>query len=224
MKVISYCMYRHYRPYLAGMLANAVQAREFYPGWRVRVYADAECHDHVRDELMSLPLNDHIETVKMGRSKKASGMMWRHLVAEDRRVERFIVRDADSTLSRREQKAVEEWTASGRALHVIHDGAHCNRLMMGGMWGGTDRLVALVAQLGLVSRAVERFDMVGHYDDELWLARNIYPLFAKNVQEHYGGRIAPRTADALPLTEPMVGGNMGKPLLRPRGVNYKKMF
>ena len=63
------------------------------------------------------------------------GMFWRFLAIDDAGVERFIVRDADSRLNRRERFAVEEWVRSGRAVHTIRDHPSHDRHLNGGLWG-----------------------------------------------------------------------------------------
>ena len=52
------------------------------------------------------------------------------------KVDRFIVRDADSRLNSRDRLAVEEWIASNYSLHSIRDHInHCFQIN-GGLWGG----------------------------------------------------------------------------------------
>ena len=74
-------------------------------------------------------------------------MFWRFLVAGDPAVDRFIVRDSDSRLNPRERLAVEEWIASGKAIHSIRDHPNHDRPLNGGMWGGTRNAVPDMAQL-----------------------------------------------------------------------------
>ena len=65
-------------------------------------------------------------------------MSWRFLVASDSNIERYVIRDIDSRISRREKLAVDEWIASGKQFHLMRDHpSHSNYAMIGGMWGGT---------------------------------------------------------------------------------------
>lgn len=66
-----------------------------------------------------------------------AGMFWRFLVADDVRVDRFIVRDADSRLNARDAFAVLEWIQSGVPIHSVRDHPNHERPMNGGLWGGT---------------------------------------------------------------------------------------
>ena len=45
-------------------------------------------------------------------------MFWRYYIADDASVDRYLVRDADSRLSVREARAVEEWILSGVRTHA----------------------------------------------------------------------------------------------------------
>ena len=52
-------------------------------------------------------------------------------------MDHFIIRDADSRLSRRDFCAVEEWLKSGKMFHVLRDHpSHSNFPISGGLWGG----------------------------------------------------------------------------------------
>merc|ERR1719201_2897797 len=64
-------------------------------------------------------------------------MFSRFLVATDKDVDRYIVRDVDSRLNARDSLAVYDWIQSKMTLHSVRDHVnHCNG-MNGGMWGGT---------------------------------------------------------------------------------------
>merc|ERR1712196_248419 len=73
-----------------------------------------------------------IEDIKGG----IAGMFWRFLVADDPKVDRYIVRDGDSRLNARERFAVEEWIRSGKGVHTIRDHPNHDRPLNGGLWGG----------------------------------------------------------------------------------------
>ncbi|XP_047739361.1 uncharacterized protein LOC125178792 isoform X2 [Hyalella azteca] len=53
----------------------------------------------------------------------------------DPQVERFIVRDSDAQMSEREVAAVNEWMASGKAVHLMRDHPAHDAPVMGGMFG-----------------------------------------------------------------------------------------
>ena len=79
----------------------------------------------------------------MENSELKDPMVWRFLVASDKNVERYIVRDIDSRLSVREKQAVDEWIKSGKMFHVMRDHpSHSHYPMSGGMWGGTQNAIS----------------------------------------------------------------------------------
>lgn len=104
-------------------------------GWTARFYVD----DTVPGSIIDLLRYNHAEIVNMSGSNdmhgKIGGMFWRFLVADDDRVDRYIVRDTDSRLNARDRLAVEEWIRSGTGFHIIRDhNCHCKDVS-GGMWG-----------------------------------------------------------------------------------------
>jgi hypothetical protein len=69
-------------------------------------------------------------------------MSWRVLVASDPNIERYVIRDIDSGLSRREKIAVDKWITSGKQFHVMGDyPSYSNYTMSGGMWGSTQEAI-----------------------------------------------------------------------------------
>ena len=63
------------------------------------------------------------------------GMFWRWLPLDDKNVEFWVSRDADSRLSKREAGLVEEWMKSGKTLHSIRDHRCHMHCIMGGLFG-----------------------------------------------------------------------------------------
>lgn len=130
MLLISFSLFGDAPQYQRGMLCNAKLAPVVYPNWRVRVYHD----DRITcaAELRELG----VELVPMERAPGGLAMCWRFLPMADPRIDRVIVRDADSRLNVREAAAVAEWIASGKTAHsmVDHDHHRCYPLF-GGMIG-----------------------------------------------------------------------------------------
>ena len=65
-----------------------------------------------------------------------SGLMWRFLVLDDHEVDRFLIRDADSLISKREVAAIEAWQQSDKRFHLMRDYFSHTELLLAGMWGG----------------------------------------------------------------------------------------
>jgi hypothetical protein len=94
-RVISFGLYGANPKYVAGALRNVELAAVFFPGWVCRFYHDSTVPRHSLADLRRLGA----ETVNMengGITGGIAGMFWRFLVADDRSVDRFIVRDSDS--------------------------------------------------------------------------------------------------------------------------------
>ncbi len=50
-----------------------------------------------------------------------SPTLYRFLVADDPKVERFIIRDTDSRITYREAKSIEEWEKSQKKYYLLQD-------------------------------------------------------------------------------------------------------
>ena len=151
-----------------GVLRNAQLVPVHFPGWRLRVYVPPTSVD---SPDMSVPPQFikklHLlgaDTVRVGGrigSAATTGFPprdWRLLVADDRSVDYFLIRDSESRLSDREASAVDEWIAEVERheaagdrdafpVHCIRDHSqHADRAVVDGLWGG--RPAALRRRLG----------------------------------------------------------------------------
>lgn len=175
MNVISFSLYGADPKYTQGMLANALLAREHYPGWQVRVHHDSSVPAGALRGLEALGAS----LVDM-EGDPLPGMFWRFLPFDS--VDRLVVRDADSRLSARERLAVDEWVADGTALHVMRDHPHHTFIMMGGMWGlRPDRDMRPLAAGYLRGRELAR-DARGV--DQEFLRDVVYPAYSHDSTVH----------------------------------------
>lgn len=169
-KIISYSLYGKKPLYTLGAIQNAKDAHIYYPGWITRFYCDQTVPQDVLHELR-IAGAEIIQKKEIGDNR---GMFWRFEALEDPDVERVIVRDADSRLSLREAKAVEEWVSSALPGHIMRDHPWHGMVMLGGMWGCT------TACLSDIKNAIERFNAIDQKNqDQLFLAKNIYPILIK---------------------------------------------
>ncbi|AUH53147.1 hypothetical protein CXB49_21310 [Chromobacterium sp. ATCC 53434] len=132
-QVIAFSLWGGNPRYLRGAIDNALAAPHVYPGWRARFYLDETVPEEVRRELAALGCELVLEAP--GQSLRQR-LTWRFQAANDPRVGRFLVRDADSVIGPREKLAVDEWLASGRWFHVMRDWWTHTDLILAGMWGG----------------------------------------------------------------------------------------
>lgn len=126
---ISFSLYGDNPKYIKGLFKNLDLMQEIYKGWRVMVFHDDTVTQDVLNELKDrgVFLTDMTHSGILAAS-------WRFCAA-DHDCERFIVRDADSRISKREEEAVQEWIEADTVLHIMRDHPHHGYPMLGGMWG-----------------------------------------------------------------------------------------
>jgi hypothetical protein len=128
-RIISFSLYGMNDLYVSGMVENIRLAPQVYPGWTVRVYAEAQSAELLYGSgSFEVYIRDRVGVI--------DGMFWRFEAVSDPQAEYVIVRDADSRLNHREAAAVNAWIESGRACHTMRDHPHhVFYPMLGGMWG-----------------------------------------------------------------------------------------
>lgn len=136
-RVISMGLYGDQDKYCVGAVKNADLVPIYFPGWRLRVYADRASVPNATVAALRARGAD----VRLVRSSggAAAGMFWRFIVADDPTVDRFLVRDSDSRLNPRDAFAVVDWIRSGTPVHSVRDHPNHDRPLNGGMWGATNR-------------------------------------------------------------------------------------
>lgn len=170
-KIIAYSLWGSLPKYTEGAVANALQARQLYPGWQACFYCAADVPAGILARLRAADA----EVVLMPSPGDNRSMFWRFFALDRGDVERAIFRDTDSRLSRREAAAVEEWERSGRAGHIMRDHPSHDFLILGGMWG------CAAGVLPDMRAAAERFAPVDRYNqDQRFLGLHVYPLLKKH--------------------------------------------
>ena len=133
--VISFCLYGSAATYILGMKENIRLAKKFYENWEVRIYYNSTVPEkyilEYKNDGANCILCENVGINKMN----WEGMFWRWLPLDDESVHCWISRDADSRLSEREAKIVNEWIESGKTLHSIRDHKCHMHYIMGGMFG-----------------------------------------------------------------------------------------
>ena len=141
-KVISFSLYKapeiweqemntSHNKYIVGLEENVKLIQKYYPGWFVYVYHDENFNT---SKLQHLTKFEFFE-LKCVSDTSLNAMQWRFLPNDDENVELFIVRDADSRITEREQVSVNEWIESNKILHIMRDHPHHTYSILGGMWG-----------------------------------------------------------------------------------------
>ncbi len=192
MRIISMSLFGDNDLYWKGALENVECWHKHYPEWKMRVYVEQN-NETIAPAALELA-GQGVEVIGMPNPGGFHGTFWRFLAASDPAAEYVIVRDADSRLNARERAAVDEWIASGKALHVMRDHPQHSVPIMGGMWG---------VRGGVITNMAEQIAAWGQWYikgvDQDFLAWKVWPALRHDCMEH-GERGAP-----FPPHDPIVG-------------------
>jgi hypothetical protein len=130
-RVIAFSLWGSNPKYCVGSVKNASLAKEFYPGWECWFY----CGKSVPTETLQSLRESGSRVIVKEEEGDWTGMFWRFEPIADPEVEVMISRDADSRLSSREAKAVNEWLETEKLFHVMRDHPAHSIEILGGMWG-----------------------------------------------------------------------------------------
>lgn len=169
--------------YLHGAVRNAEMAKEFYPGWQTVFYVDE----------LTVPTDTILTLEKFGADVRPyssandpNGMFVRFFVAEDKGIERFIIRDVDSRPCEREVNAVNAWIESGACFHVMRDHPYHAVPMLGGLWGAVggvlDGIKVAAKQFHRYRTPYSRQSAYGADQDFLW--NFVWPKVQKSGLVH----------------------------------------
>lgn len=129
--VIAFSLFGTEPRYVQPLLISADLCRHLYPLWTIRIYVD----NSVPEDLLKVFRSKGCQVLQLLNSD-LPGSFWRFMVADDEKIDRFLVRDADSILNIRERVAVDAWIASNRHFHVMRDFYSHTELILAGLWGG----------------------------------------------------------------------------------------
>ena len=91
MKVLSFSLWGDNPKYTVGAIKNSELAKEFYPGWEMRLYHNDSVPDYVLEELEG----NNVTLVNTEQDLTHWNALWRFMpVSED--IECMISRDCDS--------------------------------------------------------------------------------------------------------------------------------
>jgi len=180
MKIISFSLWGGLPMYCTGAIENIKLAREIYPDWKCRFYVDDSVPADAIRKIQAQKADIFFITENRG---PFYGMFWRFFAIDDPQVDVFISRDCDSRLNYREKAAVDEWLASNKGIHTMHDHPYHRAVpMLGGAWG---------AKKGAIQNMGLKVDKWGRYDrkgiDQVFLQIAIWPFVKDNCLRHDDG-------------------------------------
>jgi hypothetical protein len=132
--VIAYTLFGDSPRYCETAFINAGALKTLFPNWTMRVYCDRTVPLEVRKRLKAR--GAQLLICEGSDWQGIDPLMWRFAVMADPSADRWLIRDADSLVSRREAAAVNAWLASGRWFHAMRDYYTHTELLLAGMIGG----------------------------------------------------------------------------------------
>jgi len=187
--IISFSLYGNNSMYTVGALKNVELSKKYYPGWVCKFYVNQFVKQSVVNELLKTGAEVKVIAAPVDFKSKFVRME----VAVEQ-IDRFIIRDCDSRLNRKEADAVQEWIKSGKAVHIMRDHKLHTSPMMGGMWGAVkgfipDELFLKLYREWITSLRAGKFKGKEYcknhgQSDQGFLAHKIYPLIKDNCLTH----------------------------------------
>lgn len=176
--IISFSLFGGLSKYCETAVINVQEQKNIYPNWICRFYIDETVPAVIVERLKS----EGAEIIFVSDEyRHLPGPMWRFIALNDPAIDRIIFRDADSVISMREQKAVEEWVESGCYFHGMRDGHSHTELILAGLWG------AIPQALPDMSDALKNYSKVltsQHFADQHFLREYIWPYFKQSLIQH----------------------------------------
>jgi tetratricopeptide (TPR) repeat protein len=175
--IISFSLWGDDPIYTHGAIVNAQMAPNIYPSWQCRFYCDDSVPEPIRKELKRLGSD-----VRMIEDPGLSDLktIWRFLVADDPKVDRFICRDTDSRLNSQEAVAVDAWIKSAKPFHLMRDHIYHMEVMLAGLWVGVTGVLPNVRELANTALGYRR----NRWNDQEFLRDVIWPKIRTRACVH----------------------------------------
>ena len=184
-RVVSMSLYGSDPRYTKGAIANSKIIRDVFPGWKLRIYLPLMDNTLSPRSKMAVPLElvyplraEGVQLVFIDpvTHPVKNGRMWRFLVANDQKVDRFIVRESDAKLIPRDAIEVKRWIQSGEAFQCMRDHpAHSNTAVMAGMWGAVrGKLFQYLPNNTFSSKQLSKYS-TGYFEDQNFLRDKVWP-------------------------------------------------
>lgn len=132
--VIAFSLFGSNPRYCETAVLNVQVAAALFPQWVCRFYVDESVPKDVCSRLWNAGAQLVFATGEAWQG--IPPLMWRFAVMDDPTVQRYLLRDADSLLSMREQAAVNAWLESGQWFHMMRDYYTHTELLLAGLLGG----------------------------------------------------------------------------------------
>ncbi|WP_140921466.1 tetratricopeptide repeat protein [Limnobaculum xujianqingii] len=179
--VISFTLFGSAPRYCEAAVMNAIVSKDLFPDWECRFYLDDTVPQGVQERLSKAGAN--VIKVDEATRQALPALMWRFLVLDDPKVKRYIIRDADSLLSEREQAAINEWVNSDYWYHHIRDYFTHSELILAGLWGGCHN-ENLPSVIDATREYLSQQEAHKRFVDQYFLRQYIWPTVRQSVLSH----------------------------------------
>jgi tetratricopeptide (TPR) repeat protein len=177
--IIAFSLFGHDSKYCETAVLNVQDQPSVYPYWVCRFYVDSSVPESVINRLRQ----GGAQIVQVdGSAAQWPGEMWRLLALNDPQAHRILFRDADSLISQREARVVEQWLTSGKRFHMMRDHVSHMELIMAGLWG------VVVGSLPPLDKLMECFAKPSnedrHFADQFFLRQCVWPYARTSLMQH----------------------------------------
>ena len=210
-RVVSFCLYGSKNTYVLGMKENIILGKKYFPGWEIRIHYNNTVPDKYIKEYNDMGATC-IKCKNIGVNKMNwEGMFWRWYPMDDKEVDIWLSRDADSRLSKREADIVNKWVKSDKTLHTIRDHRCHYNPIMGGLFGINNRLFHKKYKFDKISdiiKSLTSFYKERPYNvDQIFLNDKLWSLLKNDVMSHIsnGGRRIYDTDIKIPSAANFIG-------------------
>jgi hypothetical protein len=130
-KIISFCLFGSDNIYCRGLIENIDLINKKYNDWEIYIY-----YENIPDNILDILSNkEHTKLFKCtNKNNLYEALLWR-LYPLESNADIFISRDADSRITDREMKFINEWINSDKVFHIIRDHYKHKWRIMAGMFG-----------------------------------------------------------------------------------------
>ena len=188
-KIISFCLYGNLDFYCLGLIENIDLINEKYNDWTIYIY-----YANIPEKILNILKNKKntylFECNHNGYNWE--GMFWRFYPIEDKDIDIFISRDADSRITDREMIFVNEWLNSDKIFHIIRDHLGHRIEILGGTFGVKVKEFQKINNLKKLDYYIKLF-----YDrfskdqdrqpDQIFLQEYVWPLIENTNMAHIAG-------------------------------------
>ncbi len=150
-----------------GAVRNSVLTKTFLPEWALRVFVPSSSNSSLARRMVT-KLQASNASVYYYASDKLAGSVprqtWSYLIADDPRVEYFLIRNPKQRLSARDTVGVNQWISSDAAVYCVRDQpSHQDFPMVDGLWGARSHRLRSLLGTSMRSLLLDYFrNSTGH--------------------------------------------------------------